>query len=89
MGLLSIAEAREVVVHRGSSRVLSSTSFSLEEGQLVAIVGENGSGKTTLIETLAGIIPLREGGVYWRGKEGKIVTVRDSEGRRNAPRRWD
>jgi len=85
MGLHPLAEAREVVAHRGPTRVLSSTSFSLEEGQLVALVGENGSGKTTVIETLAGIIPLREGGVYWRGKEGKIVTVRDSEGRRNAP----
>ena len=69
MGLLSIAEAREVVVHRGSSRVLSSTSFSLEEGQLVAIVGENGSGKTTLFNCIVGYHPVDAGSIKLQGQE--------------------
>ncbi len=85
MGKSPLVEARSVVAFRGANQILSDSSFSVEEGQIVAIVGENGSGKTTLIETLAGLIPLREGGVYWRGDAGKVVTVRDSAGRRNAP----
>jgi len=85
MGLPPLAEASELVVHRGTKRVLESVSLSIQEGQIVALVGKNGSGKTTLIEAFAGIIPLRKGSIFWRGRDGESVTVRDFEGRRNHP----
>jgi ATPase subunit of ABC transporter with duplicated ATPase domains len=47
--------------HRGGELVLRNVSFSLGEGQKVALVGENGVGKSTLLEILAGVEPLERG----------------------------
>ena len=38
----------------GEAVVLNHVSFSLGEGQTLALLGRNGTGKTTLINTLAG-----------------------------------
>ncbi|MCJ7798878.1 MAG: ATP-binding cassette domain-containing protein, partial [Polaromonas sp.] len=38
----------------GEAVVLNDVSFSLGEGQTLALLGRNGTGKTTLINTLAG-----------------------------------
>lgn len=43
--------------------VLSGTSFTLREGEVVAVVGPNGSGKSTLFRALTGLLPPRRGNV--------------------------
>jgi ABC-type multidrug transport system ATPase subunit len=45
----------------GEHRVLDDVSFSIEPGELVAIVGGSGAGKTTLLEAIAGIRPAATG----------------------------
>jgi len=81
----SLAEVKGIGVHRGLSKVLEAASVSINEGEVVAVIGENGSGKTTLIEAFAGILPLRSGEVSWRIQSGAHRVVRDSDGRRTAP----
>jgi ATP-binding cassette subfamily B protein len=44
---------------------LSSVSFELRRGQIMAVVGANGSGKTTLSKLLCGLIPPSRGVVEW------------------------
>jgi branched-chain amino acid transport system ATP-binding protein len=39
------------------------------EGELVSVVGPNGSGKTTLINAIAGLLPVRRGGLRFRGED--------------------
>lgn len=48
--------------------VLADVSFDIQAGQIIGIIGPNGAGKTTLLEAVAGILPIDEGGVRWRGK---------------------
>jgi|TARA_B110000263_G_scaffold160115_2_gene139197 ABC-type multidrug transport system ATPase subunit len=79
-----LAQVKGIDVHRGPFKVLEGASVTLEEGEIVAVMGENGSGKTTLIEAFAGILPLRSGEVIWQEGDESTV-VRDSEGRRNPP----
>lgn len=43
-------------------------NFSVEPGSAVVVVGRNGTGKSTLLQTLAGLLPARSGGVYWKGR---------------------
>ncbi|MCQ2105886.1 MAG: ABC transporter ATP-binding protein [Fibrobacter sp.] len=51
--------------------------FSLDEGQVVALMGRNGSGKSTLLKTLAGIIPLLEGSLEIQGTQIKSLPARE------------
>ena len=49
---MSILEVQHIEKHFGATRVLEDISFSLEEGQALAIIGSSGSGKTTLLRCL-------------------------------------
>jgi ABC-type multidrug transport system ATPase subunit len=51
----------------GGKKVLHSVSFSVEPGELVAIVGGSGAGKSTLLDALAGVRPADEGTVLFDG----------------------
>ncbi len=48
----TVIEAKGLGVQAGDKPLLSDTSFALERGEHVALVGPNGSGKTTLLETM-------------------------------------
>jgi len=49
---MSILEVRNIEKSFGATRVLEDISFSLEQGQALAIIGSSGSGKTTLLRCL-------------------------------------
>lgn len=53
----------------GESVVLDDVSFSLDEGESLALLGRNGVGKTTLLLTLMGLTRLHRGAVRWAGKD--------------------
>ena len=49
---MAVLEVRNLKKHFGSTDVLKGVSFSLEKGQVLAIIGSSGSGKTTLLRCL-------------------------------------
>ena len=49
---MAILEVNNIKKHFGSTDVLKGVSFSLEQGQVLAIIGSSGSGKTTLLRCL-------------------------------------
>jgi len=53
----------------GEAVVLEGISFSLTEGESLAVLGRNGAGKTTLLRTLVGLTTLRSGSLRVRGNE--------------------
>ena len=76
MSILEVSGLRKVYTSRlGGSRVeaLRNVSFTVEQGEYVAIMGESGSGKTTLLNILAALDEPTVGTVRLDGHElGKI-----------------
>lgn len=76
MSILEVSGLRKVYTSRlGGSRVeaLRNVSFTVEQGEYVAIIGESGSGKTTLLNILAALDEPTAGTVRLDGHElGKI-----------------
>ena len=52
-----------------TQHVLHDISFTLREGEIVAILGRSGAGKSTFLRTLAGLVQPTEGTVTYRGRE--------------------
>ncbi len=57
----AIIECRNAAASYDGKKVIGSLSFTLNEGELLCILGENGSGKSTLIKCLLGIKQLDSG----------------------------
>ena len=71
MELLNVKNLKKIYATRfGGNQVeaLSNVTFSIEEGEFVAIMGESGSGKTTLLNILATLDKPTSGEVFLRGK---------------------
>jgi molybdopterin-binding protein len=49
--------------------VLRDVDLTIEEGEYFIILGPTGAGKTVLLESIAGLYPIKSGGIWLRGKE--------------------
>lgn len=66
-------DLKNLSVFYGKTQVLFDCSFSVGEGEFVALLGSNGAGKTTLLRALSGLLPFT-GSVAFAGKAlDKIV----------------
>ena len=80
MAILEVNNLKKVYTTRlggNQVEVLKNLSFSVEEGEYVAIMGESGSGKTTLLNILAALDKPTGGQVILNGKN--IVDIREKE----------
>jgi branched-chain amino acid transport system ATP-binding protein len=64
---MSLLEVSELRAGYGPVQVLYGVDFTVDEGEVVVILGANGSGKTTTLRALSGIIPAR-GRLEFAGK---------------------
>ena len=81
MSILEVSGLRKVYTSRlGGSRVeaLRNVSFTVEQGEYVAIMGESGSGKTTLLNILAALDEPTAGTVRLDGHELGKIRERDA-----------
>jgi len=52
----------------GKVNVLNNVSISVKEGKIVSLLGANGAGKSTLLMSISGIVPIRQGKIYFYDK---------------------
>ena len=77
---MAILEVKNIKKSFGKTNVLKGVSFSLEQGQVLAIIGSSGSGKTTLLRCLNFLEIPDAGEIYVEGKELLSgINGRDSE----------
>ncbi|MCW2995494.1 MAG: transporter ATP-binding protein [Conexibacter sp.] len=79
----------------GSIEALKGISLEVFEGEIVTLIGSNGAGKTTTLRSISGIVPPREGSIYYLGQDitgmpghevAGIGIAHSPEGRRIFPR---
>ena len=78
---MSVLQVNNIKKGFGSTDVLKGVSFSLDEGQVLTIIGSSGSGKTTLLRCLNFLETPDEGEILVNGKV--LTTGNDDEIRQN------
>jgi len=78
---MSILEVKNLKKNFGANQVLKDVSFSLEEGQVLAIIGSSGSGKTTLLRCLNFLETPDSGEIFVNGKQ--LLSESEEEIRQN------
>ena len=53
----------------GDARALHGVSFSLEQGETLALIGANGAGKSTLLKSICGLVQGKRGRIVFRGED--------------------
>jgi simple sugar transport system ATP-binding protein len=61
-------EARGIVKRYGHVAALSGADFTVNAGEVVALIGDNGAGKSTLVKTMSGVISPDEGELLLHGR---------------------
>lgn len=92
---MALLEVRDLAVAYGKIAAVKGISFTVDEGQIVCLIGTNGAGKTTTLRSLSGLLRPASGSITFDGKElssvpaHKIVSLgiaHSPEGRRLFPR---
>ena len=71
----NILEVRGLTKEFAGVRALDNIEFSVEKGEIHALMGENGAGKSTLIKILTGLYKADSGKIIFQGEERKFTTV--------------
>ena len=76
---MTILEMNHVSKAFGGSKALTDIHFSVDEGEIHALLGENGAGKSTLMNILTGVIPADSGSIRFLGKDYPSPTIHQME----------
>ncbi len=88
-------EVKDLVVAYGKVKAVKGISFTVEQGQVVSLLGTNGAGKTTTLRTISGLLRPESGEIWFEGERidrvpaHKVVMrglAHSPEGRRIFPR---
>ncbi len=64
---MALLELRDVHTYYGNIHALKGISLTVEEGEIVTLIGANGAGKSTTLKTISGLLRPRQGEVYFDG----------------------
>jgi len=93
--MTAMLEVKDLEVAYGKILAVKKISFSVEQGQVVSLIGTNGAGKTTTLKTISGLLRPTSGEIWFQGERIDQVSAHDivtrglahsPEGRRIFPR---
>lgn len=64
---MEMLKFEKVCAGYGDLKILFDISLSVNEGEVVALVGSNGAGKTTILRTISGEVKIQSGSISWFG----------------------
>lgn len=66
---MSLLEVRDIHTFYGNIHALRGISFTVNEGEIVTLIGSNGAGKSTTLKTISGLTPASEGQITFEGED--------------------
>ena len=87
----ALLEVKDLKVAYGSILAVKDVSLTVNEGEIVTLIGSNGAGKSTTLRTISGLLKPKGGTITFQGqridgKEGHEIVAMGPEGRRIFPR---
>ena len=73
-----VLELRDVRKSFGGVHALRGVSMALDQGELVALLGDNGAGKSTLVKVLSGLVQPDTGELFWNGEPVQFASPREA-----------
>ncbi len=80
---MPLLEVTDIHAHYGAIEALKGVSLTVEEGEVVTLIGANGAGKSTTLRSIAGLTPATKGKICFEGEEVTRVPAHEV---RNTPR---
>lgn len=66
---MSLLEVKNLVVSYGAIKALRGISFSVEQGEVISLIGSNGAGKTTTLHSISNLIKKNSGSICFEGTD--------------------
>ena len=66
---MSLLTVDAIHTYYGEAHILQGISLTLDEGEVVTLIGRNGAGKTTTLRSIMGINPARRGHIHFSGTD--------------------
>src|SRR5512144_3226960 len=64
-----LLEVEDIHTFYGAIEALKGVSLTVEEGEVVTLIGSNGAGKSTTLRSISGLTPPRTGSIRFKGQE--------------------
>lgn len=65
---MAMLEVKDINVYYGAIHAIKGISLSVEEGEIVTLIGANGAGKSTTLRTISGLLKPKTGEINFLGK---------------------
>ena len=65
---MALLELRDVHTYYGNIHALKGISVTVDEGEIVTLIGANGAGKSTTLKTISGLLRPRQGEIIFEGE---------------------
>ena len=66
---MSFLEIEDLEVNYGSINAVRNISLTVQQGEIVTLIGANGAGKTTILRTINGLVSPSKGKIVFQGKD--------------------
>ena len=92
---MSLLEVENIETFYGNIQALKGISLTVEQGEVVTLIGSNGAGKSTTLRSISGLTPARTGSIRFNGEDITLLPPQEivrrgicqaPEGRRTFPR---
>jgi branched-chain amino acid transport system ATP-binding protein len=74
---MNLLQTTKLTRHFGKTRAVDGVDFTVNEGEVLALIGSNGAGKTSLVNVISGLLRPDSGSIVFRGADVTGLSVHD------------